>query len=169
VFQVYTGDGKGKTTAAFGLALRATGHGWPVLIIQFMKGDPAYGEVIAARGVRHLEVVQTGLPTFVEKGNPAPEDLAEAARGLALARAALAGGRYRMVILDELNVAVEYGLVSLKDALALVESCPDDVELVFTGRYARREVIERADLVSEVREVRHPMQKGIVSRVGIDH
>lgn len=169
MLQVYTGDGKGKTTAAFGLALRATGHGWPVLIIQFMKGDPGYGEVVAARRVRHLEVVQTGRPTFVEKGNPSAEDLAEAKRGLELARAALAGGRYRMLILDELNVAVEYGLVRLEDALALVDACPDEVELVFTGRYARPEVIARADLVSEVREINHPMRKGIVSRVGIDH
>ncbi|HDQ98685.1 MAG TPA: cob(I)yrinic acid a,c-diamide adenosyltransferase, partial [candidate division WOR-3 bacterium] len=165
----YTGDGKGKTTAAFGLALRATGHGWPVLIIQFMKGDPSYGEVIAARGVEHLEVVQTGLPTFVEKGNPSAEDLSEAGRGLELARAALSGGRYRMVILDELNVAVEYGLVSLKDALALADMCPKEVELVFTGRHARPEVIARADLVSEVREVNHPMRKGIVSRAGVDY
>ena len=169
MFQVYTGNGKGKTTAAFGQALRATGHGWPVLVIQFMKGDPGYGEVVAARGIENLEVVQTGLPTFVERGNPSAEDRAEAARGLELARNALGCGRYRMVILDELNVAVDFGLVSLKDALALVDACPDGVELVFTGRDARPEVIARADLVSEVKEVRHPMQKGIVNRVGIDH
>ncbi|MFO7676279.1 MAG: cob(I)yrinic acid a,c-diamide adenosyltransferase [bacterium] len=169
MFQVYTGDGKGKTTAAFGLALRATGHDWPVLIIQFMKGDPGYGEVIAARQVRNLEVVQTGLRTFVEKGNPSEADLTEAARGLDLARAALGSGRYRMVILDEMNVAVDYGLVRLGDALALIDACPPEVELVFTGRYACREVIERADLVSEVLDIRHPIRKGIVSRAGVDH
>jgi cob(I)alamin adenosyltransferase len=169
VFQVYTGDGKGKTTAAFGLALRACGHGWPVLIIQFMKGDPGYGEVVAARHVPGLEVVQTGLTTFVEKGNPSADDLAEANRGLALAREALAAGGHRMVILDEINVAVDYGLVSLADALGLVDSCPPGVELVFTGRYAHRDVLALADLVSEVREVRHPMMKGIVNRAGIDH
>lgn len=169
MFQVYTGDGKGKTTAAFGLALRAAGHGWPVLIIQFMKGDPGYGEVVAVRSIPSLELVQTGLPTFVEKGNPSREDMAEAARGLDLARKALADGRHRLVILDEMNVAVDYGLVSVKDALALVDACSPDVELVFTGRNARPEVIARADLVSEVREVRHPMRRGIVNRVGIDH
>lgn len=169
MFQVYTGNGKGKTTAAFGLALRACGHGWPVLVIQFMKGDPGYGEVVAARHVPGLEVVQTGLRTFVEKGNPSDEDLAEARRGLDLAREALASGRYRMVILDELNVAVDYGLVSRVDALGLVDACPDDLELVFTGRNALPEVVARADLVSEVLEIRHPMTKGIVNRAGIDH
>ena len=169
MFEVYTGDGKGKTTAAFGLALRATGHGWDVLVIQFMKGSPDYGEITAAKGVRGLTVVQTGLPTFVEKGNPRTEDLAEAARGLALAREALGSGQYRLIILDEMNVAVDYGLVKLEDALSLVDSCPSEVELVFTGRGAKRAVLERADLVSEVHEVKHPYQKGFVNRVGIDH
>jgi len=169
VLEVYTGDGKGKTTAALGLALRATGHGWSVLIIQFMKGSPEYGEVTAARGVKGLALVQTGRPTFVEKGNPAPEDLAEAARGLKLAHEALGSGKYRLVILDEINVAIDYGLLKLEDGLALIDACPDEVELVFTGRGAKRAVLERADLVSEVREVKHPYQKGFVNRVGIDY
>ncbi len=140
-----------------------------MLIVQFMKGDPSYGEVQAAKGVKNLEVVQTGLPTFVEKGNPSPEDLAEAGRGLEAAREAVLSGRYQMVVLDEINVAVDYGLVKLDDVLALVNGCPDDLELVFTGRYARQEVIDRAGLVSEVREIKHPMQQGLVNRVGIDH
>jgi len=169
VVEVYTGDGKGKTTAALGLALRATGHGWKVLMIQFMKGSAEYGEITAAKGVEGLTVVQTGLPTFVEKGNPSAEDLAEAARGLKLAREALGSGRYRLVILDEINVAVDYGLVGLDDALRLIDACPDDVEFVFTGRGAKRAVLERADLVSEIREVKHPYQKGFVNRVGIDY
>jgi len=169
MLEVYTGDGKGKTTAAFGLALRATGHGWKVLIIQFMKGSPDYGEITAAKGVKGLTVVQTGLRTFVEKGNPSAEDLAAAARGLALAREALSSGRYRLIVLDEINVAVDYGLLRLDDALGLIDACPEDVELVFTGRGAKRAVLERADLVSEVREVKHPYQKGFVNRVGIDY
>jgi len=169
VLQVYTGNGKGKTTAALGLALRAAGHGWRVLIVQFMKGDPNYGEVSASQQVRGLTLIQTGLPTFVEKGNPGPEDLAEARRGLELAREALASDQYQMVVLDELNVAVDYGLVSLDDLLALVDSCPESVELVITGRGARPALLERAGLVSEVREVKHPYQKGIVSRIGIDY
>lgn len=169
MIQVYTGDGKGKTTAAFGLALRATGHGWNVLIIQFMKGSPDYGEITAAKGVKGLTVVQTGLPTFVEKGNPSAEDLAEAARGLGLAREALTSGKYRLIVLDEMNVAVDYGLVKLDDALGLIDACPDNVELVFTGRGAKPAVLERVDLISEVREVKHPYQKGYVNRVGIDY
>ncbi len=169
MLQVYTGNGKGKTTAALGLALRAAGHGWNVLIIQFMKGDPSYGEVSAAQQVKGLTLVQTGLPTFVEKGNPTAEDLAEARRGLELAQAALASGSYQMVILDELNVAVDYRLLSLEDVLALVDSCPEGIELVITGREAKPALLERADLVSEVREVKHPYQQGIVSRVGIDY
>ncbi|HTW90258.1 MAG TPA: cob(I)yrinic acid a,c-diamide adenosyltransferase [bacterium] len=167
--EVYTGDGKGKTTAAFGLALRATGHGWNVLMIQFMKGSPEYGEITAAREVKGLMVVQTGLPTFVEKGNPSAEDLAEAARGLKLAREALESGKYRLIILDEINVAIDYGLVKLDDGLALIDACPENVELVFTGRAVKRAVLERADLVSEVHEVKHPYQKGFVNRVGIDY
>jgi cob(I)alamin adenosyltransferase len=169
VLEVYTGDGKGKTTAALGLALRATGHDWNVLMIQFMKGSPDYGEITAAKGVKGLTLLQTGLPTFVEKGNPSKEDLSEAARGLALAREALVSGKYRLIILDEINVAVDYGLVKLDDALALIDGCPDEVELVFTGRGAKRAVLERADLVSEVHEVKHPYQKGFVNRVGIDY
>lgn len=169
MLEVYTGDGKGKTTAALGLALRASGHGWNVLIIQFMKGNPEYGEVTAARGVKGVTLVQTGLPTFVEKGNPAPEDLAEAARGLGLAREALGSGKYRLVILDEINVAIDYGLLKLEDGLSLIDSCPEGVELVFTGRGAKRAVLERADLVSEIREVKHPYQRGFVNRVGIDY
>lgn len=169
MLQVYTGDGKGKTTAALGLAMRACGHGWRVLFLQFMKGSPDYGEVSAARSVPGLEMVQTGLSTFVERGNPSPEDAAEARRGLELARAAVGSGRYRMVVLDEMNVAIDYGLVGLADAIDLIAACPREVELVFTGRSARPEVIERAALVSEVREVKHPYQMGIVSRVGIDY
>ena len=168
MLQVYTGNGKGKTTAAFGQALRALGHGWRVIVIQFMKGDPGYGEVRAAKQLENLEVRQFGLPTFVEKGNPSDEDLAEARKGMAAAQEAISSGRYRMVVLDEVNVAVDYGLVGLDEVMGLVDACPTGIELVFTGRYAKPEVIARADLVSEVHEIKHPMQKGLVNRVGID-
>jgi len=167
--QVLTGDGKGKTTAAFGQALRALGHGWNVLVIQFMKGDPTYGEVVAARKIPGLDVVQSGLPTFVEKGNPSPEDLRLARAGLDLAREAVSKARHRMIVLDEINVAVDYGLLPLKDVVELVRSCPTGIELVLTGRYAPKELVDLADLVSEVREVKHPYMKGIVSREGIDY
>jgi cob(I)alamin adenosyltransferase len=151
------------------LALRATGHGWNVLVIQFMKGNPDYGEITAAKGVKGLTVVQTGLPTFVERGNPSAVDLSEAACGMKLAGESLGSGQYRLVVLDEINVAVDYGLVKLDDVLALIDACPENVELVFTGRGAKPAVLERADLVSEIREVKHPYQKGFVNRVGIDY
>ncbi len=169
MLQIYTGDGKGKTTAAFGQALRAIGHNWRVLIIQFMKGDPDYGEVRAARYLPGLELRQFGLKTFVERGNPSPEDIKLAKEGMEFASKAIHSGEYQMIVLDEINVAVDYGLVPLDDVLALVHECPAGVELVFTGRGARQEVIELAELVSEVKEIKHPYQKGIVNRVGIDH
>ncbi len=169
MLQVYTGDGKGKTTAALGLALRAAGHGWRVGIIQFMKGSTDYGELASLANLPGIELTQTGLPTFVERGNPTQEDLAEAKRGLQLAQVAIASGRYRLLILDELNVAIDYGLVPLADVLTLVDACPAELELVITGRRARPELIERAALVSEIHEVKHPYRLGIVNRVGIDY
>ncbi len=167
--QVYTGDGKGKTTAAFGLALRAAGHNWRVLIVQFMKGNSGYGEVVSAKYVPGLDVRQFGLKTFVEKGNPKPEDLTLAQEGLEFARKAIRSGKYQLVILDEINVAVDYGLLPLEDVLNLCRQCPPEVELVLTGRGAKGQLLEVADLVSEIKEIKHPFQKGVVNRVGIDH
>jgi cob(I)alamin adenosyltransferase len=169
VIEIYTGDGKGKTTAALGLALRAAGHNWRVLIVQFMKGDPEYGEVKAVRFVPGIELHQFGLKTFVKRGSPDEEDVRLANKGLKFAQAAIKGGGYQMVILDEVNVAIDYGLLSLSEVLQLVKECPKDVELVLTGRNAPPELIAAADLVSEVREIKHPFQKGVVNRVGIDH
>ncbi len=169
MIEVYTGDGKGKTTAAFGLALRAIGHNWRVLIIQFMKGDSNYGELRTARHIPSLEIRQFGQRTFVERGNPQPEDLRLAREGMEFAREAIQSGKYQMVILDEINVAVDFGLVPLEELLELVRNCPDSIELVLTGRNAKSQLIELADLVSEIREIKHPFQKGVVNRVGIDH
>lgn len=167
--QVYTGNGKGKTTAALGQALRAIGHGWRVLVIQFMKGDPNYGELIAARGLPGFDIVQAGLPSFVEKGNPSADDLRLAQEGFRQAQEAVSSGKYQLVILDEINVAVDYGLIALEPVLTLIRNCPASVELILTGRYAHSKVLELADLVSEIHEVKHPYMKGIVSREGIDY
>ncbi len=169
MIEIYTGNGKGKTTAALGLALRAAGHNWRVLIVQFMKGDPEYGEVKAVRFVPGIELHQFGLKTFVKRGSPDEEDVRLAKEGLEFAQVAIRGGRYHMVILDEVNVAIDYGLLSLGEVLQLVKECPQEVELVLTGRNAPPELIAAADLVSEVREIKHPFQKGVVNRVGIDH
>ncbi len=168
LIHVYTGPGKGKTTAALGLALRACGHGWKVKMICFMKGDPDYGEVRISESIANFELIQSGLPTFVKKGEPSEEDLRLAEEGLQMAEEALKNGKLDMLILDEINVAVDYGLISLDRILNLMDTKPDSVELVLTGRYAHPEVVKRANLVSEVLEIKHPYQQGIQSREGID-
>ncbi len=169
LIQVYTGSGKGKTTAALGLALRAVGHRFKVLIIQFLKGGISYGELKSARKLSpYLTIVPMGRECFVDKKNPHPIDQRCAKKGWKLAREAVQGQKYQMVILDEINVAVKYGLVPLKELLALMEDKPENVELILTGRWARPEVLRRADLVTEMREVKHYYQKGIESRIGIE-
>ncbi|KPK71163.1 cob(I)yrinic acid a,c-diamide adenosyltransferase [candidate division TA06 bacterium SM1_40] len=167
--QVYTGKGKGKTTAALGAAVRALGHGFTVCMIQFMKGDPNYGELLLAEKIPGFTIVQSGLPTFVAKGNPGKEDLRLAREGMKLARDAVTGGEYDIVILDEINVAIDYGLVSVKDVVDLIDVKPLRVEMILTGRYAPSEIIERADLVSEVREVKHHYHSGLEAREGVEY
>lgn len=167
--QVYTGNGKGKTTAALGLALRAVGHGFKVAMIQFLKGWDFYGEIASSALLPGFKLLRTGRAEFVDKENPHPDDLKEARRGLELAKEALLSGEYDLVILDEVNVALHYGLVELKDVLELIEAKPLGVELVLTGRYAPRELIDRADLVSEVVEVKHPYREGVPARQGVEY
>jgi len=167
--QVYTGPGKGKTTASLGLALRACGHGWKVLMICFMKGGSNYGEVVMSKKIPNFELVQSGLPTFVKKGAPSEEDIRMAHQGFDLAKKALKNKKYDLVILDEINVAVDYGLISLEDVLGLVQNKPDDVELVLTGRHAHPKLVKIADLVSEILEIKHPYQQNIQAREGIEY
>lgn len=169
MIQVYTGNGKGKTTAALGLAMRAAGHGFKVYMIQFMKGRTNYGELETARLIPNFEIVQFGRPSFVDKDNPAKEDVEEAKEALEHARKILMSGKYDVVILDEVNVAIEWGLLDVQDVLELLDNKPDSTELVLTGRYAHPKVLERADLATEVVEVQHPFKKGIHSRKGIDY
>ena len=166
---VYTGAGKGKTTAALGLTMRALGHGLKVYIIQFMKGNIRYGEVEMARQLSpDLVIKQMGRETFVDRNNPDRTDIELAQKGLRLAKKVIGGGKYDLVVLDEINVAVDYGLVSLAVLLDLLDSKPDHVELVLTGRDAKGELIERADLVTEMVEVKHYYRNGIPSRKGIE-
>lgn len=167
--QVYTGDGKGKTTAALGLALRACGHGLKVLMIQFMKGSKNYGEVIISGKVPGFTLIQSGLPTFVEKGNPSEEDLRLAREGLDLAWKAVKERSCDMLILDEINVAVDYGLLEAGEVLDLIRQRPPAMEVILTGRYAPEEFIETADLVTEMKEVRHHHTKGLEMREGIEY
>ena len=167
--QVYTGNGKGKTTAALGLALRAVGHGLRVLMIQFMKGNLSYGELESARKLSpYLKIVPMGRQVFVSKSHPDPLDLEHAQDGFSMAKKAIENKEYDIVILDEINVAIDYGLVPLSDLLHLLESKPQEVGIVLTGRNAKSEIIERADLVTEMVERKHDYDKGIPARKGIE-
>ncbi|MDI3280988.1 MAG: cob(I)yrinic acid a,c-diamide adenosyltransferase [Bacillota bacterium] len=165
---VYTGDGKGKTTAAFGLALRALGRGRRVKVIQFLKGRPS-GEVLAAqRWLPLLSVEQAGGESLVDPRALSPEDRQRAAAGWSSACAAVSSGQWDVVVLDELNVAVNFGLIPLAEVLEMVRRKPSAVDLVLTGRGAPPELIQLADLVTEMREVKHPFRKGVPARTGID-
>jgi len=165
--QVYTGDGKGKTTAALGLALRAAGAGLRVFIAQFVKGME-YSELVSlARFADLVTVRQYGLRCFIRDA-PAPEDVAAAREGLREAREAVASGRWDVVILDEANIATHFGLFSAAELLEVVDLAAGRVEIVITGRRADPRVIERADLVTEMREVKHYYAKGVAARRGIE-
>lgn len=167
--QVYTGNGKGKTTAALGLAFRACGRGLRVLMIQFMKGGGPYGEHAAAEKLAPLlTIIPTGRPGWVKRPVPDPEDVDLARAAFAQARTAVTGGEYDLVILDELNGAVSFNLVPVADVLELIRIRPATVELVLTGRDAPEEVIAAADLVTEMREIKHYYRAGIPSRNGIE-
>jgi cob(I)alamin adenosyltransferase len=165
--QVYTGNGKGKTTAAFGLALRAAGAGLQVFIGQFLKAGET-GEVKAlGRWSERITIEQYGRPHFVQ-GRPAAEDIQAARRGLERVQAVLAAGGHHLVVLDEANVAVHYGLLTCGDLLQLMQNRPRQTELVITGRYAPAEIIDRADLVTEMTEIKHYFHEGVTARVGIE-
>ncbi len=167
--QVYTGDGKGKTTASLGLGLRAWGHGRKVLYIQFMKGRINYGELEAAKKMDGYDIIQMGRETFVSKENPDPVDVKMAQDGFKLLQEKVASGEYDMIVADELNVALDFGLVDLAPVIELIKNKPQELELVITGRNAHPEVIGLADLVSEVREVKHHYQSGVKAREGVEY
>ncbi len=169
LIQVYTGNGKGKTTAALGLALRAVGHGMKVLIVQFMKGNTQYGELESARKLSPcLTIIQKGRETFISKPQPESIDFQLAQEGFSIVKRAIQNKEYDIVILDEINLAVDYGLIPLSDLLQLMDSKPETVELILTGRNAKPEVFERADLVTEMVERKHYFHKGISAREGIE-
>jgi cob(I)alamin adenosyltransferase len=165
--QVYTGNGKGKTTAALGLSLRAAGAGMKIYIAQFLK-QGGYSEIKALERFSDAIVVeQFGLGQFV-KGQPTQAEIDTALDGLDKARQQLLSGDYDMVILEEANVAVAVGLFSVKDLLDVIQQRPDQVELVITGRSAAPEVIEKADLVTEMKAVKHYYDQGVQARIGIE-
>ena len=166
--QVYTGDGKGKTTAAIGLAIRAVGRGLKVFIIQFIKGGFDYGELHVLERLPNVEVKAFGRGRFITASGPSQEDIEEAREALDLAREVVMSGEYDIVILDEVNVALYFGLIEVEDVLELIRSKPPHVELVLTGRKAPEEIVEAADLVTEMKEIKHPYRRGVPPRPGIE-
>ncbi|KKM12863.1 cobinamide adenolsyltransferase [Clostridiales bacterium PH28_bin88] len=170
LIQVYTGNGKGKTTAAIGQAVRALGHGYKVFMLQFMKGSKNYGELRAAeKFLPGLTIVQSGRHEFVDKQNPEPVDVRMAREGLALAQEAIMSDKYDMVILDEINVALDFGLIPLDEVLALLNAKPSHIDLILTGRYAPEAIMRLADLISEIREGKHHYRDGVQAREGIEY
>ncbi|PKN51427.1 MAG: cob(I)yrinic acid a,c-diamide adenosyltransferase [Deltaproteobacteria bacterium HGW-Deltaproteobacteria-13] len=166
---VITGNGKGKTTAAFGQALRAIGQGYKVFVLQFMKGRK-YGEFLAAeKYLPRLTIRLSGLDSFVMRNNPAPIDIELAHKGLEIAKKAIMSGKYNMIILDEINVALDFKLIKLREVIDLIKNKPPELDLILTGRYAPEEIIKLADTVSEVHEVKHHYNAGIKDRAGIEY
>jgi cob(I)alamin adenosyltransferase len=165
--QVYTGDGKGKTTAALGLALRASGAGLKVFIAQFLK-DQRSSELASLSRLSDLIHVECyGSGAFI-RGEPSPRDISLARKGLGEARAAAASGSWDLVILDEANPAARLGLISVDELLELIEHSAGRCEIVITGRGADPRIVERADLVTEMREVKHYFARGVRARKGIE-
>jgi len=168
LIQVYTGNGKGKTGAAFGLALRAIGRGLRVCMVQFMKGGFDYGESYIARKLPHLEMAAYGRGQFIV-GRPTAEDFAEAKKAFDHAKSAISNGKFDIIILDEANVAMHLGLLSVKELTEVLRNRPPHIEVVLTGRHAPKEIVDLADLVTEMREIKHPYARGIQARKGIEY
>ena len=172
--QVYTGDGKGKTTASLGLAMRALGRCWKVLIIMFMKGGDDYGELNSFRNLspeiaRNLTIIQAGSDKIVYQNNKTENDENIVKEGWELAKKAIKNDEYNLIILDEANIAIDMGFIDLNEMIAVLKSKPEDMEIVLTGRNARQEIIDIAHLVSEIKPVKHYWDTGIVARKGIEY
>jgi cob(I)alamin adenosyltransferase len=167
MIQVYTGDGKGKTTAALGLAIRAMGHGKRVIVVQFMKGWEGYGELVTAKKIG-LPIERFGRRELIDPDRPEEIDFKLARDCYDRAIEIIDGKKCDLLIIDEINVALKYGLLELEDVMDLIDRVPSEMEVVLTGRYAHPEVVERADLVTEMVEIKHPFKKGVKAREGVE-
>ena len=167
--QVYTGEGKGKTSAAFGLALRAIGRGLKVYVVQFIKGGFDYGELHIVDDLPNLKLKAFGRGKYVTEMPPTDEDVKLAKDAFELAQKIVNSDEYDLVILDEINVALNLKLVAMNAVIHLIRNKPEHVELILTGRYAPPEIIEVADLVTEMKEIKHPYTRGIPPRKGIEY
>ena len=172
--QVYTGNGKGKTTASLGLAMRALGRCWKVLIIMFTKGGDDYGELNSFRNLspeisKNLTIVQAGLDRIIYENNKNADDEAEIKKGWELAKKVIKNDEYNLVILDEANIAIDLGLIDINEVIEVLKNKPDEMEIVLTGRNADPRIVELAHLVSEIKPVKHYWDTGIAARKGIEY
>ena len=168
---VYTGKGKGKTTAALGIALRATGYKKKICMIQFIKGSWHYGEMDSSKRLEpefEMVAIGKGFVGIIDDKSSKTDHQKVAKEAIRISNEKIQSGKYDIVILDEINYAVNLNLISLEDVLELIKSKPQNVDLVLTGNYAKDKVIEAADLVTEMREIKHPFQQGIKAKEGID-
>ncbi len=168
---VYTGKGKGKTTAALGMALRAIGYNHKICMIQFIKGSWHYGEMSSTKKLEpefELIAAGKGFVGIIDDKTPREEHEKIAREAIRISKEKIQSGKYNIVILDEINYAINLGLVNLKDVLELIKSKPVTLNLVLTGNHAKQEIIEIADLVTEMKEIKHPFQSGIKAKKGID-
>ncbi len=171
--QVYTGNGKGKTTASLGLAMRALGRGWRVLIVMFTKGGNDYGELISFSQLcpdmkDNVKIIQAGLDRIVYSQNINETDKEIIQKGWQSAKKAIQSDEYQLIILDEANIAIDLGCINLDDMIETLKNKPEDMEVVLTGRNAKQEIIDLADLVSEINPIKHYWDKGIKARKGIE-
>ncbi|MGQ0377046.1 MAG: cob(I)yrinic acid a,c-diamide adenosyltransferase [Nitrososphaerota archaeon] len=169
---VYTGKGKGKTTAALGMALRAVGHDHKICMIQFIKGSWHYGEMTSSKLLEpqfELVAVGKGFVGILDDKSPREEHVKIAQEAVHISREKIQSKKYDIIILDEINYAVNLGLVEISDVLDLIKIKPVNLNLVLTGNYASDEIISVADLVTEMKEIKHPFQVGIKAKKGIDY
>lgn len=172
--QVYTGNGKGKTTASLGLAMRALGRCWRVLIIMFTKGGNDYGELNSFMNLSptikdNLKIVQAGLDRIVYRNNETEEDIKAIKKGWELAKKAIKNNEYQLIILDEANIAIDMGILDVDEVVEVLKNKPEEMEIVLTGRNAHPKIIEIAHLVSEIKPIKHYWDTGIVARKGIEY
>lgn len=170
--QIYTGDGKGKTTASLGLALRALGHNWKVLIIQFTKGDQgtSYGEIASSYKFKNnLDVFQYGMDRIIYSHNVCMEDYKEAKKGWDKAKEAIESAKYQLIILDEINICIDMGMIKVADVKQALLNKPENLEIVLTGRRAHPELVALAHLVTEMKPIKHYFDVGVMARQGIEY